>query len=422
VFLGTQIGCAQCHDHPFDHWKQREFYELAAFTAGTRMRQVGRTSPVAVAARDLQRQNLARNQKNRAAVTQYIKANATSVSFAGKRLLLPHDYQYDDAKPLTAVDKKVLWGDVPPAALAVDGRAQFAAWVISRDNRQFARTIANRLWKKVMGVGLVEPADDFKDDNPASYPVLLEHLTDEMLRLDFDLREFVRLLVSTETYARRAVLHDTMSAAPFRFPAPALKRMTAEQLWDSILTLIARNPWTYERPSAADVAAVMNVDLLSASLEDVDRGLESLQSRYGRGAIKRRMLDVCGYRGLELVRASELPSPLPLGHFLRQFGQSDREAIEGGRTVATIPQILAMFNGPITHAMLEQGSVIYDEVTSHKPKEAVDVVFLSVLSHRPSAEDRALALKEISSAENPAAGCGNVIWALLNTREFIFIQ
>jgi hypothetical protein len=198
--------------------------------------------------------------------------------------------------------------------------------------------------------------------------------------------------------------------------------MTAEQIWDSILTLIARNPWTYERPSAADVAAVMNVDLLSASLEDVDRGLESLQSRYGRGAIKRRMLDVCGYRGLELVRASELPAPLPLGNFLRQFGQSDREVIEGGRTVATIPQILAMFNGPITHAMLEQGSVIYDEVTNHKPKEAVDVVFLSVLSHRPNAEDRALALKEISSAENPAAGCGNVIWALLNTREFIFIQ
>ncbi len=434
VFLGTQIGCAQCHDHPFDHWKQREFYELAAFTAGTRTKPGGdgagkpgkgfggRHDPLGIAARKLHQQNRDRNKKNRAAVAQYLRANVTSVSFADKKLLLPHDYQYDDAKPLSAVDKKVLWGDVPPAAQAADGRAQFAAWVISRDNRQFARTIANRLWKKVMGVGLVEPADDFKEDNPASYPALLEHLTDEMLRLDFDLREFVRLLVSTDTYGRRAVLHDTMSAAPFRFPGPVLKRMTAEQLWDSILTLIARNPWTYERPRATDVAAVMNVDLLSASLEDVDRGLESLQSQYGRGAIKRRMLDVCGYRGLELVRASELPSPLPLGHFLRQFGQSDREAIEGGRTVATIPQILAMFNGPITHAMLEQGSVIYDEVMSHKPKEAVDVVFLSVLSHRPNAEDRTLALKKISSAENRAGGCGNVIWALLNTREFIFIQ
>ena len=434
VLLGTQIGCAQCHDHPFDHWTQRQFYELAAFTAGTRTRPGGdgngkaggrfggRKDPLGIAAQKLQKQNRDRNQKNRAAVTQYIRANVTGVSFADQKLLLPHDYAYDDAKPLSAVGREVLWGDVPPDAQVADGRAQFAAWVVSRDNRQFARTIANRLWRKVMGVGLVEPVDDFKDDNPATYPELLEHLTDEMLRLDFDLREFVRVLVSTDTYGRRAVLHDAMSAAPFRFPAPALKRMTAEQLWDSILTLIARNPWTYERPAAAAVAAVMNVDILSASLADVDRGFESFQSHYGRGPIKRRMLAVSGYRGLELVRSSELPSPLPLGHFLRQFGQSDREAIEGSRTVATIPQILAMFNGPITHAMLERGSVIHDEVTSHDPTEAVDVVFLSVLSHRPSAEDRALAIQEIRSAENPVAGCGNVIWALLNTREFIFVQ
>ena len=173
---------------------------------------------------------------------------------------------------------------------------------------------------------------------------------------------------------------------------------------------------------ADDVAAVLDLDLRTASLGDVDRELEAFQSHYGKGQAKRRMMQVCGYRGLELVRASELPAPLPLGHFLRQFGQSDRETIEGGRTVATIPQILAMFNGPITHAMLEQGSVIYDEVTSHAPREAIDVVFLAVLSRRPSADDRALAIKEIMSADDKATGCGNLIWALLNTREFIFIQ
>ena len=180
-----------------------------------------------------------------------------------------------------------------------------------------------------MGVGLVEPVDDFQEDNPASFPALLEHLADEMVRLEFDLREFVRLVVSTEAYQRQAVLHDAMSAAPFRFTGPALKRMTAEQLWDSI---------------------------------------------------------------------------------------------EGGRTVATVPQILAMFNGPVTHTMLEKGSVIYDEVTSHAPREAIDVVFLSVLSRRPNAEERALAVQEIMSADDRATGCGNVIWALLNTREFFFIQ
>ena len=435
VLLGTQIGCAQCHDHPFDHWTQHEFYELAALTAGTQTRPEkpgpGRKnrqastvseSEAARAAWKLQAENRKRNEKNKAAVTQYLRANVTSVAFTDKKLLLPHDYQYDDAKPLTPVNPEVLWGEVPAAARAANGREQFASWVISRDNRQFARTIANRLWKKVMGVGLVEPVDDFKEDNPATYPELLEHLTDEMLRLDFDLREFVRILVSTDTYGRRAVLHDTMSAAPFRFPGPALKRMTAEQLWDSILSLVARNQWAIQRPGAAEVAKVMSFDLRTASLDDVDREVEVFVSRYGKAAANRRLAEVCGYRGLDLVRASELPTPLPLGHFLRQFGQSDREAIEGGRNVATVPQILAMFNGPITHAMLEQGSVIYDEVTSHKPREAADVVFLSTLSRRPSAEERALAIQEITSADTPATGCGNVIWALLNTREFLFIQ
>lgn len=435
VFLGTQIGCAQCHDHPFDHWTQHDFYELAAFTAGTRTRPGGdgpgkrqKRMPVqgvgeiARAARTLQLENRDRNQANKAAVAQYIRTNVTSVAFSDKQLLLPHDYQYDDAKPLAAVSPKVLWGEVPSAARDADGREQFATWIVSPDNRQFARTIANRLWKKLMGVGLVEPADDFKDDNPASFPALLEHLTDEMLRLKFDLREFVRLVVSTETYQRRAVLHDSMSAAPFRFTGPALKRMTAEQLWDSILTLVARNPWSIERPTTDEIAEVLDLDLRTASLADVDRGLEALQSRYGKGAVKRRMMKICGYRGLELVRASELPAPLPLGHFLRQFGQSDRETIEGGRTVATVPQILAMFNGPITHAMLEQGSVIYDEVTSHAPKQAIDVVFLALLSRRPGAEERTLAVQEVMSAEDRATGCGNVIWALLNTREFLFIQ
>jgi hypothetical protein len=119
---------------------------------------------------------------------------------------------------------------------------------------------------------------------------------------------------------------------------------------------------------------------------------------------------------------SELPGPLPLGHFLRQFGQSDRESIEGSRTVATVPQILSMFNGPITHSMLVPGSVIHDEVMSHEPRQAVDVIFLAILSHRPSAEDRAFATQEIQSADTPQAGVGNLIWALLNTREFIFIQ
>jgi hypothetical protein len=264
--------------------------------------------------------------------------------------------------------------------------------------------------------------DDFRDENPPSDPELLERLTDLVLDLDFDLREFIRVIVDTDVWSRRAVVHDPASGSPFRFPGPALKRMTAEQLWDSILVLVARNPWAVQRPTAGDIAAVASVDLEHATLADVEARFDDFMERFGPARYQRSLQRTCGYRGQLLMRASEMPTPLPLGHFLRQFGQSDRETIEGGRTVATVPQILAMFNGPITHAMLEQGSVIYDEVTSHESAEAIDVVFLSVLSRRPSAEDRTFAFEELRTAEDFNTGCGNLIWALLNTREFIFIQ
>ena len=432
VLLGTQIGCAQCHDHPFDQWTQHQFYELAAFTAGTKTRlSVGtrpgkpgkdpRPIPPPVV-RTLVKEARETKGKKAGGLIQFIQANATAVSFVDASLRLPHDYQYDDAKPLEKVERELLWGKVPASVAHADGREQFAAWMVARTNRQFARTIANRMWKQVMGVGIVEPVDDFREENPPSDPELLEHLTTLVIGLDFDLREFIRVVVSTTAYQRRAVLHDPTSAEPFRFAGPALRRMTAEQLWDSIVALVARNPWSVQRPTAAEVAEVAAIDLRQASLADVEQTFDAFVGRYGPGRYQRTLQQACGYRGQWLMKASEMPTPLPLGHFLRQFGQSDRETIDGGRTVPTIPQILAMFNGPITHAMLEEGSVIYDTVMAHDPEETVDVVFVSVLGHEPSAEDRRCAYDELTDAGDPATGCGNLIWALLNTREFLFIQ
>ena len=448
VFLGTQIGCAQCHDHPFDSWTQHQFYELAAFTSGTRMRLGGMPEKKAGLPKEEMKQALKAARQANAdafrhvrAITEeaqqrirarqadnglrlFIAANLTSVNYHHSKLLLPHDYKYDDDKPLAAVSPKVLWGEIPAAADGEDQRTQFAAWLTSRDNRQFARTIANRLWRKLMGVGVVEPHDDFREDHPASYPELLEHLTDLMLSLDFDVREYVRVIVSTDAYQRRAVLHDPTSPAPFRFTGPALRRMTAEQLWDSILTLVVHNEWAYQRPTTDEFAKAVAIDLTDTDISyaDVEKAYDTFSDTYGRRRYVGQLQKEYGFQGLVLARASELPTPLPLGHFLRQFGQGDRESIEGGRTVATVPQILSMFNGPITHSMLVRGSAIHDEVMSHDPKQAVDVIFLSILCHRPSAEDRSFAIQEIQSADSPATGCGNLIWALLNTREFIFIQ
>ena len=86
---------------------------------------------------------------------------------------------------------------------------------------------------------------------------------------------------------------------------------------------------------------------------------------YGRRSMK-DLRSEYGYKGELLARASEQPLPSPPGHFLREFGQGDREQIEAASTEGNVPQILAMFNGPVTHMMLEQGSVIYDDVVAAK--------------------------------------------------------
>ena len=168
ILLGTQIGCAQCHDHPFDQWTQYQFYELAAYTNGTRTR-ILRGSPGFIKQNPANLLiNEARTKHDKGRVPgefqRIARANTYSVSEARNAVMrLPHDYAYEDAKPKEVVKPAVLWGEVPTKARNGSPREQFAAWVTSDDNPQFSKTIANRLWKRFMGVGLVEPIDDFRD-------------------------------------------------------------------------------------------------------------------------------------------------------------------------------------------------------------------------------------------------------------------
>lgn len=87
-----------------------------------------------------------------------------------------------------------------------------------------------------------------------------------------------------------------------------------------------------------------------------------------------------------------------------------------------MPQILAMFNGPITHVMLEPGSAIVDNVLGIKEtRDRVDAIFLSVLTRMPAGADRRIAAGELQKTRADNVGYGNIVWGLLNTREFLFI-
>ncbi len=426
VFLGTQIGCAQCHDHPFDVWTQYQFYELAAFTAGTRTR-IQRGSP------GYKKQNPANLLINEARkhypngrvpgqFQRIARANTYSVSEVKATMRLPHDYAYEDAKPKEVVKPAVLWGDVPTSAQDATPREQFASWVTSPENEQFSKTIVNRLWKRFLGVGMVEPIDDFRDEHPCVNDQLMEVLCRELIRFDFDMKELCRAILYSDTYQRAASDYDITSGEEYYFPGPVVRRMTAEQVWDSILTLAVHNPLPFERPTAAEMSPIVNLNFGTANFGSVKQKSERFGETFFMNAYK-RSLNKHAYQGNILCRASELPTPVPAEHFLRQFGQGNRETINASQQDATVPQILAMFNGPITHVMLEAGSAIVDNVLAiDKTRDRIDAIFISVLTRMPTNADRRTAGGELSRTKNDNVGYGNIIWALLNTREFLFVQ
>jgi hypothetical protein len=340
----------------------------------------------------------------------------------GRKLRLPHDYKYDNGQPGDRVRPKVTFGEMPELQPNVPMRRSFAGWVTSPDNPRFTMAIVNRLWKRVFGIGLVEPIDNFTDVTEFSHPELIEFLVAEMKRVNYSQREFLRILYNTQAYSREAVMDDVDFNKPFYFAGPVMRRMTAAQLWDSMLTLTLADPDLYVRPRGDVSLKLISISPgKRLSLDELRAKYDASQSVDGPRSEERELKKVHSHEGYLLVRASEMKQPEDPGHFLRQFGQSDRTLISGGSRDGHVPQILTMFNGPISHKLLYEGTVIYDEfMNAGTVDDKIDVLFLSILSRHPTRLDNRIAARELES--EGAAGVGNVIWSLLNTREFMFIH
>ena len=429
IFLGTQIGCAQCHDHPFEDWTQRQFYEMAAFTHGVNPRGVDSANPKMF---QKKRREITQKMNDRKLtpeqqrlVRRLISANVWNVQDlpGGKsRLKLPTDYQYDNGKPGELVPPKVIYGNSANARSRESSREAYARWMTSAKNPLFAKVIANRLWKKVMGVGLIEPVDAVEGAE-ASNPELLEFLTKEMVRLNFDMKEYVRMLMNTNVYQRRAVYQETLEEA-YHFPGPTLRRMTAEQLWDSLVTLSMEEDETasYEELNQGRYAQI-NLERLSVD-RIIQLGVTSGQRQAKNRAMMRQKAKNKSKSGPNLYRASEMRQPSPGSHFLSDFGQSDRNLIEGSTTDPNVTQILTLLNGKHHFQIVRSGSLISEELTRVKdsPKNRARIIYLSVLGRDPAIDEFRLALSLFKQEKVASAGDRSLVWILLNTPEFMFIQ
>ncbi len=443
TFLGANVACAQCHDHPLAHWTQRDFYEMAAFFGATDGYDQGAYGK----ARKLTNGKGAATGLDKRQVQQIVGVNVFRLLDTGKQELdFPKDYKYDDAKPGSPVTPRLIsWasGDAKMPSYQVNSsnpqtlRDEFAKWMTNPENPRFATNIANRTWKKVFGLAVQEPVSDLDDLTKASNPQLLGHLTTIMKAAKFDLRQFQRVLFNSQTYQRAASLTPDLEKGPYLFPGPLLRRMTAEQTWDSVLVLASGREvdnallrrgdemQLFSLPGNEMTAANFKVVIERAKEAGMQMGGYGGGGKKGKGVNPQKLM--AAYEGVKpqqrngllLARASELPQPAPESHFLRLFGQSDRLVADSNTTDGSVPQALMMMNGPIGQLISDSNSSAVVAANSAKGRdEQVDSLYLSFLARKPSITERAAATKSLEGG----LALTDVAWTLLNSREFLFVQ
>ena len=468
VFLGTDVACAQCHDHPFADWTQKQFYEMASFFGATTTRLNGKDLEKGEPVKRLMAEIEPIIEKSgqdvrrlRNGIQNYIRANQSSIKDRDMNgLKLPHDYKYKDGKPGDPVAPKfVMWSPQDknnPAYKQSKGneeklRLSFANWMTHPENPRFAMTIANRMWKRAFGAGVNEPVTNIDDPDQSANPELLKHLAQEMKRVKFDLKDFMRIVYNTRAYQSEATSENVALGEVYYFQGPMLRRMSAEQAWDSYMTLVLGQPDSYKAP-LQDLYAKsidMNLDTVDAqtvlikysayrNMQQKERELmgggldmaggDSMMMEGGSkspakttAAVTDGPGKILTYEGMRLMRSAEIEQPAPGGHFLIDFGQSPRNLIDGGTKIGNVPQVLMMMNGKAQKMLTSEDSLIFrtmDKVTNASDK--VDRMFMTIMNRRPTMQEKDIAKRELSSHGDK--GYSNMIWALINTREFMFIQ
>lgn len=356
VFLGIRMQCAQCHNHPFDVWKQDDYYGLAAYFTTLRRKQID---------------NAPRDK-----LDSHVITGDEIISLAEGPPRIRHPGLSIDVPP-KPLDQPQWDAD---AAAADHPLQQLADW-LTRDNRFFARNMANRIWYHVMGRGIVDPPDDFRGSNPPSNPELLEYLTDRLIASGFSTQAVVREILASDTFARQSVSQstspETLDGAA-AFAGYPLRRMSAEVLLDAI----------------SDVTGV-----------PVQHEIPGHSPR--------------------VERAVRFPAA-PQEGFLKSFGKPDRllscECERSGD--ASLSQSLLLINGPDVRDRIAARPNRIDRLLDHSgdPQDWIGAMYLSALTRLPTADELRTMSAHAAQAVSDREAAEDILWALINSQEFYWIR
>lgn len=355
LFLGTRMQCAKCHNHPFDRWTQNDYYGFAAFFSHVEYKIV---------------ENKPRDKNDK-------------MMFVGEQIVL-HNGKAQVKHPNTGrVIQPAFLDAAKPDLKDRDKLDVLAEWLTSPKNPRFAKAMANRIWQHMLGRGIVDPIDDFRDTNPPSHPALLDALAEHLVVSKFDLRDMVRLIANSRTYQTSSTPNETNQSGATNFARVAIRRLSAEQM----------------------------VDAISISL-DAPVSFNGYDGKLRAGQLS----------GVNKVYRDGDPSPGD--RFLKLFGKPGRLTnCECERTNETaLGQVLELISGRLIDQSLTAkknrlAALINDKNTS---AQIVAELYWAVLSREPTKDEAKSGLYLIEAGEDRRAALEDFAWGLLNSKEFLF--
>ena len=356
-FLGVQLQCARCHDHPFDEWKQTDFYGVAAFFARLDVVDVGNKN---------KQKAYAIGEKNLGDVLFTGPAIQQEPGQKGKPIapkFLGGDPLEEPALPKDVKDPRNFPNGKMPPAPYFSRKNALADWITDRKNPYFARAAVNRIWGQFLGKGIVNPVDNLSPNNPPSHPELLNDLTKSFVDSGFDVKALLREILNSQTY-QLSSSGGVEEAKPLWYERARYRPLSAEELFESWL-VAAGYP---EDPKPED------------------------------------RFRVRGFTWDYLRRAFGQPND-GMGHF--QGGLQEHLYLNNGQ----VHQLISEKPGSLFHTL---------ESSKDPWENRVERLFVQVLSRRPSPAETEKFTAHLSAKDDSRGRLHEAIWTLMTCSEFRF--
>ena len=471
TWLGVRIECAQCHKHPFDQWTKQDFEQFQQFfvpiTYGPNRPGKEETITYASLTEEIKTAT-ANEQVEKSSGDAKKDANKLHQLEASRRIrageLVPWNEVYVDAKrtaqlkPKKKTDTKgssrvftpkILGGDEVVLNDYADPRQPLMDWMRDPQNPYFARAFVNRVWAVYFGRGIVEPADDMNLANPPVNRELIEYLANGFVEHKFDMKWLHREILNSDTYQRSWRPSESNRLDEKNFSHMVLRRLPAEVALDAVTLATATSSEISAFPSDIEKRAIGPL-----AGNNAKRTSTYALSTFGRPA---RVANCDCERTGDPTLLQTL------------FTRNDPEVIarlETGKGGAWIDEVRKMYEpdketvtleGKLkkTHALIRDLQVRRDKAAANadnakelksldrqlaplkareselvtaisqrpkrefNPEPLINEVFLRTVSRLPTAEELSKAREDITAASNPINGVKDLLWAMLNTREFM---